>query len=65
MESAVISCSSEDTWANVGEVGLMRKEYMQEILAVAHADAQAAYGATILSFLGAIHWGLAMADYAG
>lgn len=43
----------------------MRKEYMQEILAVAHADAQAAYGATILSFLGAIHWGLAMADYAG
>lgn len=34
------------------------------ILAAGHANAQAAYAASILSFLGAIHWGLAMADYA-
>ncbi|XP_024385924.1 uncharacterized protein [Physcomitrium patens] len=34
------------------------------IVAVSYADAQAAYGASIVSFLGAIHWGLAMADYA-
>jgi len=38
---------------------------MQDIVAAVHADAQAAYGASIISFLGAIHWGLAMADYAG
>lgn len=30
-----------------------------------HVQAQAAYGAVILTFVGATHWGLAMADYAG
>lgn len=38
---------------------------MQEILHVSAADAQAAYGACIVTFLGAVHWGLAMAKYAG
>jgi len=34
-------------------------------LVAAHpTEAQALYGASIVSFLGAIHWGLAMADYA-
>ncbi|KAG0630444.1 hypothetical protein M758_1G178300 [Ceratodon purpureus] len=37
---------------------------LPDFMAVGHANAQAAYGASIVSFLGAIHWGLAMADYA-
>ncbi|CAI5488747.1 unnamed protein product [Closterium sp. Naga37s-1] len=36
----------------------------QELLASQPAAAQAAYGATILAFLGGPHWGLAMARYA-
>ncbi len=30
-----------------------------------HAEAQAAYAAVIVTFLGAVHWGLAMANYSG
>lgn len=38
---------------------------MQALVAAHPSEAQALYGASIISFLGAIHWGLAMADYAG
>ena len=38
---------------------------MQIALYNVHAGAQAAYGAVIVTFVGAVHWGLAMADYRG
>eukprot|EP00897_Mesotaenium_endlicherianum_P010212 jgi/Mesen1/9219/ME000591S08535 len=37
---------------------------LPEMLSKQRAEAQAAYGACILSFLGAPHWGLAMANHA-
>lgn len=36
---------------------------LQALIAADPAAAQAAYGACILSFLGAPHWGLAIANY--
>ncbi|CAK9880876.1 unnamed protein product [Sphagnum jensenii] len=36
---------------------------LPEALFAVHAEAQAAYAAVIVTFLGAVHWGLAMANY--
>ncbi|CAM6025668.1 unnamed protein product [Sphagnum balticum] len=38
---------------------------LPEALFAVHAEAQAAYAAVIVTFLGAVHWGLAMANYSG
>ncbi|KAH9553527.1 hypothetical protein CY35_08G015600 [Sphagnum magellanicum] len=53
--------SAEKSGASSSGMQVLKKSV--EALFAVHAEAQAAYAAVIVTFLGAVHWGLAMANY--